>query len=200
MNCLLVTASEPRIRVAGHPRNGRGFPVELLWCPDSRSARNRGWQFPLPVERLLRDLTVGASVLHLFGGRASWGIRQDIDPIVRPDVLADAWLPCWAPGSFDVVILDPPYFPLGGQLRFGLQRIASYIARDRVIWFHTHWLSGGSRLETERAWLVRCGRSMAVRCLIVFRRAPGPLDLPRITRGPILRYRRWQVQAESLFR
>jgi tRNA1(Val) A37 N6-methylase TrmN6 len=34
---------------------------------------------------------------------------MDIDPIVEPDIVADAWAPPFGKDSFDVVILDPPY-------------------------------------------------------------------------------------------
>ncbi len=176
------------------------IPTEVLWCADSKRNRNLGWRWPHEVESLLHELTLGRSVLHLFGGQASWGVRMDIDPLVRPDVIADAWLPPWAPGSFDSVILDPPYFPLNGNLRSILQRTSAYIARRQVIWFHTLWLSGAHQLFPERAWLVRCGRSHYVRCLIVFRRGPGAVELPRkYTRGPTLRYNRWLVQPHGLF-
>ncbi len=175
------------------------IPVEVLWCTDSKRNTNRGWMFPPRVAELLEELTAGKTVLHLFGGRARWGVRLDIDPIVRPDVIGDAWLPPFAESSFDVVILDPPYVALNGQLRTILAHAASYIARERVIWFHTLWLSSGCGLITERAWLVRVGRTCAVRCLIVFRRNGARIRLQeKFTRGPAIRYNRWMVQPAGL--
>ena len=40
---------------------------------------------------------------------AETGIRVDLDPTLEPDVLADAHALPFEDGSFDCVILDPPY-------------------------------------------------------------------------------------------
>jgi hypothetical protein len=58
-------------------------PVEVLWCSNNRQGRSNGWSFPPKVERTLRRMTEGKRVLQLFGGRSRWGVRMDIDPIVR---------------------------------------------------------------------------------------------------------------------
>lgn len=55
------------------------------------------------------EITAGQSVLHLFGGQATWGRRLDIDSTLKPDVIGDAWLPPFKRDAFDVVIIDPPY-------------------------------------------------------------------------------------------
>jgi hypothetical protein len=128
----------------------------------------------------------------LFGGQASWGIRQDIDPLTRPSVLADAWLSPFVGNSFDVVILDPPYFHLNQQMKTQLIKGAAFIARQHIIWFHTLWIGTDSGVRLERAVLVRVGDMSHVRCIQVFR---SRLDIPaptlKFTRGPALRYNRW---------
>ncbi len=122
----------------------RSYPVEVLWCANPKGRGGAGykeplgWKFPRAVEkRLIEDCT--GSVLHLFGGRSSFGTRIDIDPVVKPHVLADAWLPPFAAESFDVVVLDPPYVRLNSQEKNALFRAAAFVARERVIWFHTLW-------------------------------------------------------------
>jgi len=140
-------------------------------------------------------MTAGKRVCHLFGGRARFGTRIDIDPIVRPDVIADAWLPPFRQDAFDVVILDPPYVSINQQMKQQLLRGAAFIAKERVIWFHTMWIANGGsdRLRLDRSWLVRVGDSCAVRCLQVFRVQPGGkrMSRPFFTRGPAIRYNRW---------
>lgn len=138
-------------------------------------------------------------MLHLFGGLAKWGTRLDIDPSTRPHVLGDAWLPPFGKNSFDIVILDPPYIGINQQMKQALIRGAAYVARERVIWFHTMWIAGDAQCRLERAWLVRVGDSCACRCIQVFR-TPKVKTAPRLhfTRGPALKYNRWLVQPERL--
>jgi hypothetical protein len=167
-------------------------PIEILWCANPHGKKTSGWSFPPAVERHLRTLTAGQTVLHLFGGASRWGTRLDIDPVTRPHVRGDAWLAPFRRDSVDVVILDPPYFHLNAQEKGGLLRQAAFIARSRVIWFHTVWIYSARSLPLERAWLVRVGDNCAVRCLQVFA-VQGWKDVPEATfeRGPALRYNRW---------
>lgn len=140
-------------------------------------------------------MTDGKRVLHLFGGRSRFGVRIDIDPIVRPDVIADAWLPPFAKDTFDVVVIDPPYHSINQQMKQQLLRAAAYVAKDSVIWFHTMWIASGGRdlLTLKRSWLVRVGDSCAVRCIQEFAVQPGAkvMPQPHFTRGPAIRYNRW---------
>ena len=180
--------------------------VGIIWCSNpsrrrivsSGPARRTGWVFPPAVERhLMRDCE-GQRVLQLFGGRSRFGLRLDIDPLTEPDVLGDAWLPPFAQDSFDTVIIDPPYVHLNGQMKTSLFRAAAWIARERVIWFNTFWVSASGGLAPESAWLVRVGDSCAVRCLQYFRvvRKLGPVR--RFNRGPAMKYNRWLAQPQSL--
>lgn len=130
-----------------------------------------------------------------------WGVRMDIDPITRPDVIADAWMPPFGPGSFDVVILDPPYIPLNSQQRSQLFWSARYVAREHVVWWHTNWMCPACDLVLERSWLARVGRSSAVRALQIFRvKTPGRKVRPvlHFSRGPQIRFNRWIAQPERL--
>jgi hypothetical protein len=101
-------------------------PVEVLWCSNSRSGRSNGWSFPARVDRTLREICAGKSTLQLFGGLSKWGLKLDIDPVTKPYVLGDAWLPPFRRDAFKVVILDPPYFNINQQMKQQLLRGAAY--------------------------------------------------------------------------
>jgi hypothetical protein len=117
---------------------------------------------------------------------------MDIDPITRPDVVADAWLPPFGQDSFDVVILDPPYHSINQQMKQQLIRAAAFIAREHVIWFHTMWIAGDGQCRFERGWLVRVGDSCSVRCIQIFRTpSVKTRPIPFFTRGPAIKYNRW---------
>src|SRR5438034_1192342 len=143
--------------------------VEVLWCANTHGKKGPGWSFPAKVEKLLRALTAGKSVLQQFGGRSRFGLKIDIDPTTHPHVIADAWLLPFRRDSFDVAILDPPYFHLNANEKGQLLRQAAFVAREHVIWFHTNWIYSARSLPMERAWLVRVGDNCAVRCIQVFR-------------------------------
>lgn len=175
-------------------RQGVQRDVGVIWCGNARMGRSNGWSFPPALNRHLLEMTSGKRVCHLFGGLAKWGTRIDIDPVTRPHVIADAWLPPFQRDAFDVVILDPPYVGINQQMKNALLRGAAYIARDSVIWFHTMWIAADITLTLQRSWLVRVGDSCAVRCLQEFKvRADRAKALPRLhfTRGPGIRYNRW---------
>lgn len=176
-------------------KSKRTFPVEVLWCPNGRA---NGWSFPRAVERRLIDDTAGATVLHLFGGRSRFGTRLDVDTIVKPDVIGDAWVPPFQRDSFDYVILDPPYFHMNAASKTALFRAAAWIARKQVIWFSTVWQANSGGLRLERAYLVRVGDSCHIRCLQYFNveRKFGPV--PHFKRGPAIKYNRWLAQPNSL--
>lgn len=175
------------------------YPVELIWCSNQCRGRGNGWSFPPNVRRQIEQDTEGQTVCHLFGGRSSFGTRLDLDPIVQPDVIGDAWLPPFAQDSFDTVVLDPPYFHLNSQAKNSLFRASAWIARRRVIWFSTFWVASGAGLAVERAWLIRVGDSCQVRCLQYFTvRRPKTPPVRYFSRGPAMKYNRWLAQPEAL--
>ena len=169
------------------------FPVEVLWCPNTRSGRKNGWAFPAAVNKHLKEATAGKSVLQLFGGISDFGTRLDIDPKVLPDVIGDAWLPPFRQDAFDVVIIDPPYFHLNAQQKTALFRAAGWIAKETVIWFSTVWLAGSGGLKPVKAYLVRVGDSCSCRCLQYFSVTAKPGPVERFNCGPAMKYNRWLV-------
>lgn len=175
----------------------RGRPAprpRTLWCPNVRAGASNRWSFPPNVEKLLREITHGKTVLQLFGGLARWGVRLDIDRVTRPHVIGDAWMPPFGRDAFDVVIIDPPYTGINQQMKQVLLRGAAYVAKERVIWFHTQWVAPDSGMSRRRSWLVRVGDSCACRCVIEWRvRNPKKPPMLRFTRGPALKYNRWLV-------
>jgi len=49
-------------------------------------------------------------ILHPFGGMAEFGIKVDIKPEVKPDIIGDAHnMSFFKDNTFELVILDPPY-------------------------------------------------------------------------------------------
>lgn len=169
----------------------RTYDVEVLWCGNQRRGRGNGWTFPPNVRKRIQEDCQGKSVLQLFGGRSTFGTRLDIDTQTSPDVIGDAWLPPFARESFDVVILDPPYIRFNAQEKTALFRAAGFIARERVIWFHTVWMAGTGGVKPEKAFLVRVGDACSVRCLQYFRVVDRPGPVPRFLRGPAMKYNRW---------
>jgi hypothetical protein len=177
----------------------RTFPVDVLWCGNVRQGRKNLWSFPPKVEKFLQAECAGKTVLHPFGGRAKFGVRMDIDPVVRPNVLADAWLPPFGRDSFDVVILDPPYLHINAQVKTALFRHYIWIAREKLIWFHTIWTSTYGGVKQEKAFLVRVGDHCHVRCLQFFiPREPKRPPYTQYVRGPGMKYNRWLRQPGGL--
>jgi len=166
---------------------------ETLWCSNNRQGASNRWSYPPAVEKLLRSITEGRSVLQLFGGLSRWGTKLDIDPATRPHVRGDAWMPPFLRNSFDVVILDPPYAGINQQMKSTLIRGAAFVAREHVYWFHTQWVAPDSGMRRERSWLIRVGDSCSCRCLIEWRVVDREKPVPslKFTRGPALKYRRW---------
>jgi SAM-dependent methyltransferase len=82
----------------------------ITWVlPRPAKSRYKG-AFPLYFEEnLMQILGYPERVLHPFGGRAEIGTRVDLNPTLEPDVVADAHDLPFEDGSFDCVILDPPY-------------------------------------------------------------------------------------------
>ncbi len=166
---------------------------EVLWCSNTRMRTGNGWRFPRAVERQILAEASGNNVLHLFGGLARFGLRMDIDAAVRPHVIADAWMPPFREASFDVVVIDPPYIRLNSQEKVALFQQAAFVARHKVIWFHTIWMSGSLGLAPVRSWLVRVGDECTVRCLQIFAVTKRVEPVQQFKRGPAIKYNRWML-------
>lgn len=84
-------------------------PVETWWLPRPPISRYPGG-FPRNFETKLYELLGRPqSILHPFGGKAEFGTRMDLNPETNPDVVGDAHELPFDDGSFEVVVLDPPY-------------------------------------------------------------------------------------------
>jgi hypothetical protein len=180
-------------------------PIKILIAPRRRTAGNRGskktdgWCFPPAVAKLIQKECAGMSILHLFGGKSAFGTRIDVDRLTRPDIIADAWLPPFAENSFDCVVLDPPYDFMAAQTKVSLFIAAGRIARSRVIWFHTVWMSGVLGLQPEKAWLCRPSDCCYVRCLQFFKKTRRIYPQVKVfERGPAVKYNRWLIQPQGL--
>lgn len=178
-------------------------PPGVIWCANRTSEEPAyGWGFPTKVKNFLQLQSDRSSTLHLFGGRASWGTRMDIDPIVKPDVIADAWAPPFPAGSFEDVIVDPPYTIISQPEIRTLLAAALWCGRSRVWWLHTVWIPPIPGLVRRRSWLIRVGNYTSVRALIEFEvtmRAHEKEFNPAT--GQRIRYKGWQPDcAPGLFK
>lgn len=136
----------------------------------------RTWAFPREVGELLERETAGRSVLQLFGGQASFGVRLDADRATRPHVVGNAFYPPFACGSFDVVIVDPPYHPWYA-MQENLMRPALCLARHRVWWFAPWSLGGhGQGQKLLRWWAVLPSGNATLRILAELERVRHPVD------------------------
>jgi hypothetical protein len=177
------------------PKRRQKDPIEVFWCGNLTTKRGEKWNFPPQVNRYLREYCAGRSTLHLFGGRAKFGVRMDIDPLTEPDLIADAFLPPFAESSFDVVILDPPYRPymdLGPDQVRPLLMNAAWLARQEVIWFAPCWVDGYRFLRLERSYMVRVAQYAELRALQFLRPTlPKWKPATHFSRGPQIKYNRW---------
>jgi hypothetical protein len=171
----------------------RRRPVEVLWCSNRRNEPKRsGWSFPSAVGKKIEELCAGGTVLHLFGGQSSFGMRLDVDRATNPHVIGDAWVPPFKAGSFDTVVLDPPYFQLDREQLGQLMMATAYVARFQAIWLHQLWAPSQFGFSLDRAWMVRVADNHYVRCLQLFRRTARSVNPPKyFTRGPQMKYNRW---------
>lgn len=82
----------------------------FVWIlPRPRKHRYKGG-FPLHFEKkLIKLLKPTGPILHSFGGMAEYGLRVDINPEVKPDIIADAHHLPFKNDVFGLVICDPPY-------------------------------------------------------------------------------------------
>lgn len=166
----------------GHWRTGRFGESSVnqlqrsFQCAIVARGYRKTWRWPEEVDELLRSETGGVRVLHLFGGRATWGTKLDIDPLTRPTVRGDAFRPPFACGSFDSVIVDPPYYSRTGQDVWAtVLRPAACLAR-RTVWWFSEDSAGGHHhgLKLNRWWVVLTGDNHRPRLLCEFLRRRHP--------------------------
>ena len=89
---------------------------ELWYLPRPNGTKYRG-SFPLHFEKRLFRTYKPRLILQPFGGKSEYGIRLDINPEIKPDIVGDAHFLPFADNSFDFVLCDPPYSnDLSGKL------------------------------------------------------------------------------------
>ncbi len=134
---------------------------------------SKTWSFPREVSDLMERETAGKSVLQMYGGFATFGVRMDADPATRPDIIGNAFYPPLRCESFDVVIVDPPYKSIYNMPLWSLMP-AACIARERVWWFHTHYAGYVNGMKPRRWWSVLPSQKAPLRVLIEFERMRHP--------------------------
>jgi SAM-dependent methyltransferase len=119
----------------------------IVWTlPRPAKSRYRG-AFPLHFEQNLQQLLgYPEAVLHPFGGMAELGTRVDLNGDLAPDVVADAHDLPLEDGSFDCVILDPPYSDEEAQELYASPPLEP-----------TRYVAEAVRVLREGGWLVLYG-------------------------------------------
>jgi SAM-dependent methyltransferase len=127
-------------------RGPRVIPTLVWTLPRPPVSKYKGG-FPRFFEQnLVKVLGYPERILHPFGGMAEIGTRVDLNPTVQPDVVGDAHNLPFADGSFDCVILDPPYSDEEAQDLYGTPKLRpSVYTREAV------------RVLREGGWLVVYG-------------------------------------------
>ena len=88
-------------------RKGK-IPIEVLYLP--RPASDYKGCYPLHFEHHLPRLLETNDYIHFFGGKATSGFRIDINPDVKPDLVANCEnLSMIKSNSKNGGMADPPY-------------------------------------------------------------------------------------------
>ena len=179
------------------PPNGQGIAALIaLGILSNFDVREFGPDSADCVHLQIEAMKLAFADAHRYVADPKW---MDIDPLVGPDVVADAWAPPFARDAFDTVVLDPPYVAINGNVKQHLFRSAAWIARRQVWWFHTMLVSGSGGLKLEHTWLVVVGHSCSIRCLQLFTpQQPKREPHPWVGRGPGMKYNRWRIQPQAL--
>ena len=142
----------------------------LVWTlPRPPKSKYKGG-FPLHFEQnLVQLLGYPERILHPFGGMAEIGTRVDLLPELEPDVVADAHDLPFEDGSFDLVVLDPPYSDEEARELYGTPplRPGVYTAEAVRVLREGGWLVVYGDREPRRP--PRCNHTM--RIVVVLR--PG---------------------------
>lgn len=109
-------------------------PSEIWYLPRMRPDLYVG-SFPLHFERKLhRILGSPAKVLHPFGGLAEIGDRVDQNATTAPTWVGDGHDMHWIPdGTYDLVIVDPPYSTHESEWIYGTGKIRPKAAAQEAV-------------------------------------------------------------------
>ena len=81
--------------------------TSILYLP--RPASKYPGCYPLHFERRLPEILETTNYVHFFAGLSKTGYRIDINPIVRPDLVADIHKTPFEDNYFEAGMADPPY-------------------------------------------------------------------------------------------
>lgn len=157
----------------------------ICWTLPRPSVSKYKGSFPRFFEENLAQLLgYPDRVLQPFGGRATLGLRMDIDPTLEPDVVGDAHALPFDDESFDCVILDPPYSDEEAQTIYGTPKLrpARYRAEAVRVLRPGGWLVLYTDREPPRP--ARCNNTLRIMitlrphhrprtCMIFQKRKPG---------------------------
>ena len=158
----------------------KGSPVisELWLCRRPMIRGKSNWIFPVGfIQRLepwLKDLEPG---LHLFSGgyRIKGGINVDIDPSIKPDILANAEQLPFSDNTFRWCLSDPPYSrawanQIWGVKYYNVRQVQSEIIRvvepgGLIMWFHIRTFNWPKSCRTVAYVAVMAGNRNRIRIL-----------------------------------
>ena len=138
------------------------IPTIAWTLPRPAESKYRG-AFPRFFEQnLVSLLGYPDRILQPFGGRGTVGIRVDIDPTVEPDVVGDAHALPFADGSFDLVLLDPPYSDEEAATNYGTPKLRkrTYTAEAVRVCREGGWVVVYGDREPERP--PRCNHTLRI--------------------------------------
>lgn len=83
--------------------------TSVIYLP--RPSNNYPGCYPLHFEKRLPEILETTNYVHFFGGKSKTGFRIDINPDVKPDLIADVHNVPLESEMFDAGMADPPYTP-----------------------------------------------------------------------------------------
>ena len=123
-------------------------------------------------QNLAQILGYPDAILQPFGGRAELGTRCDLDPTVEPDVVCDAHALPFGDGSYDLVLLDPPYSDEEAATIYGTPKLRPgiYTKEAARVLRPGGWLV----IYTDRESPRPAGFNTAMRIVVILRQPHRP--------------------------